>query len=208
MKPKKNAKSTPQRSNSYDRLQTPQFALAPVLPFLTRHRCIWECAAGDGHLTTALRAAGHVVCDTDILTGHDFFTADPPSTRIDGIESPVTCICTNPPYSCKYPWITHCYELKLPFALLMPLETMGAWSAQRLFRKYGIGVLLLNRRVNFHLPTRGWERSSAQFPVAWFCHRLGFDGELRYGVLEKTDDRQLTIFDGGGIPAEIVGGGS
>ena len=59
------------RSNDF---QTPPEALWPLLPYLDRSWYIWECAAGEGQLCTALRQYGYTVLDTDINTGQDFLT--------------------------------------------------------------------------------------------------------------------------------------
>jgi hypothetical protein len=68
-----------------------------------------------------------------------------------------------------------------PWAMLMPLTTLEG-RRQELFRRHGVELLLLDRRVNFETPSGGG--SGAWFPVAWFCWRLLPD-RICYGRLEK-----------------------
>lgn len=177
MKPKQNYKDQPIR----DQCQTPPHAFWPLLRYVDGlshvDLSIWEPACGEGYLLREMeKLFPHKVVGTDILTGTDFFTCAIP--RFD-------VLITNPPFSQKYQWITRCYELGKPWALLMPLETLGAQRAQKEFKNYGMELLVLNRRVNFKMPDKGWE-GSAQFPVAWFTHGLGIGRDIAYADLPKA----------------------
>jgi len=143
-----------------DDFQTPPIALKPLIPYLKKEWVIWECAEGKGNLTKALRELGFKVVGTDIITGHDFLKDDPPE---------FDCIVTNPPYSLRYQFIKRAYELGKPWAMLMTLTTLEG-KRQELFKKYGIELLLLNKRINFETPSG--KGSGAWFPVAWFCWKL------------------------------------
>lgn len=134
---------------------------------------------------TGAEAAGRLVLASEIAQGENFFTYAPASRWAVQV--------TNPPYSSKYHWIERSYALDKPFALLMPLETLGAWSAQRHFRKHGVEVLLLNKRVNFYMPNMGLSGSGANFPVAWFCWRV-LPAPIIYGDIVPRADAQLDLF--------------
>jgi hypothetical protein len=163
----------PKRRTSPDDYQTPPEALAPLLPYLPQGWTIWEPAAGKGYLASALRGAGHRVIASDILTGQDFLRWQP-AEHWDAIV-------TNPPYSLRREFIARCYALGRPWAMLMPLTTLEG-RRQELFRRHGVELLLLDRRVNFETPGGGGR--GAWFPVAWFCWRLLPD-RICYGRLEK-----------------------
>jgi len=108
--------------------QTPAYALNPLLPYLPAHWTIWECAAGEGYLAQALFDSGYKVVRSDILTGQNFFDYRP-AEHIDAIV-------TNPPYNpnqMKANWIRRCYDLGLPWANLMPVETIGSIPVQEMF---------------------------------------------------------------------------
>lgn len=170
MKPKINRAGDPAESKGFDRCNTPPYALDPLLPYLRAEWHVWEPAAGTRNIsrTIAPRVASVYSSDLIDMPPTNFFTWSPP--RFDAIV-------TNPPYSIKFDWLARCYELGKPFALLVPVETIGAKAAQALMEKHGCELLLLNRRVNFEMPNRGFEdesgwKSSAQFPVLWLCWKM------------------------------------
>ena len=146
---------------SSDDFQTPAFALKPLLPYLDKNKIIWECAAGRGNLTNALKNLGYKVVATDILEGKDFLNYKPDSYDI---------ILTNPPYSLKNEFLARAYSFGKPFAFLLPLTFLETQSRQSLFKKYGIEILLLNKRINFE--TQAGKGSGAWFATAWFCWQL------------------------------------
>src|SRR3990167_6197427 len=139
MKPKQNSVN-----NLRDQCQTPPYALDPLLPYLEKYaqECqpIWEPAAGNRLLVQALHNAGHWVKEGEILRGDDFFEYEP-----DWWEVSVT----NPPFSKKYKWLERCYALGKPFALLVPVEILGAVTAQKLMQEHGFEIMFLNNRIDF-----------------------------------------------------------
>jgi len=191
------------RSNEFDRCQTPPYALDPILPYLSG--TVWECAAGEGSLSMALEKLGFKVVASDILRGQDFFRWQPES---------FDCIVTNPPYSSKFEWLERCYQLGKPFALLLPVETVGANKAQRLFEKHGVEVVFMNRRVNFKMPRKGLDGAGAWFPTAWFTHGLGIGQQMTFAKIEYRNDEQMSLFpmahptkravDAGDSPAQLA----
>lgn len=159
----------PKTSGTFDTCQTPPYALDAVLPYVPHHWAIWEPAAGDGLLVDEIQNRGYWVCGSDVdgreFPVWDFFRSGESVERID-------CIITNPPYSVKFEWLARCYELQLPFALLMPVEMLGAAAAQELFDKHGIHVRFVSPRINFKMPRKGWDGKGAQFPTAWYCWNI------------------------------------
>lgn len=178
MKPKINRAGDIAKPSAYDRCQTPAYAVDPLVPWLPTHRTIWEPATGEGNIAATLRKSGRKVVESDILTGHNFFDISRPPCG-----TYFETIVTNPPYSIKYDWLERCYDIGFPFALLLPLETLGAGRAQRLFRVHHTQLIVFDRRVNFKMPgARDWKSSSAQFPTAWFCWRLNLPREINFVV--------------------------
>ena len=161
-KPKNGKTGVPIR----DRFQTPPFAV----DLLYEHEflpgqgpTVLEPAAGEGILANALIAKGCTVITSDIMWGVDFF-----DDSMFPIEYDYDIHITNPPYSLKYGWLKRCYEIGKPFALLMPSDTMFAKTAQELFSKHGIDIILPNRRINFKTPVKKSWGLSAQFHSSWF----------------------------------------
>ena len=150
-----------------DNFYTDPSALWPLLPYLDRKWKIWECACGDEKkplLDWLGDFEGFSAMGTDIRGqgGTDFLTEDP--------SAPWDCIITNPPYSIKDQWIERCYDLGKPFALLMPFTAMEGRERQRLYKKYGLDLLVLPKRVVFTTPSG--KKGGAWFPCAWFTWQI------------------------------------
>lgn len=177
-KPKTNYAAPASGVDQRDLCQTPPYAIDPLLPYISSALHVWEPAYGEGLLTEALYDSGFkTVITGDIQTGENFFEYTPDAWDV---------IVTNPPFSLKYRWLERCYALGKPFALLMPLEVLGAKSAQVLFRQHGINVIFLSDRVDFKMPNLGWDGSGAQFPVAWFCWGLPIAEQMVFADIEEA----------------------
>lgn len=74
-------------------------------------------------------------------------------------------IITNPPYSLKDRFLERCYSFGKFFALLMPLTALEGKKRNTLYRKYGINLLVFDRRVEFLQETKR---------RVWFESRLFF----------------------------------
>lgn len=144
-----------------DLFQTDPVALGPLLPFLRPFKRIWEPAAGKGFLARSLEFEGHEVVSTDIDRGFDFLELK--ARECDAIV-------TNPPYSIKDAWIERCYGIGKPFALLLPYTALEGNRRQALYRRHGVDLLFLPRRVEFTTPSG--KKGGAWFPVAWFTYKI------------------------------------
>ena len=180
MKPKENKGN---KVGTYDECQTPPYALDPLFPYLNPLVTIWECAAGNRILSRALGNKGYNVFSTDINDYGNFFEIE--STQKDYI------IVTNPPYSIKYDWLERCFELDKPFALLLPVETIGSKRAQGMFKNKDVRIIFTTPRVDFLMKYSLWGGSGAQFPTAWFTWKLPLPRELNYIKLNKPKRKDL-----------------
>ena len=168
----------PLKQGNPDDFQTPPEALKPLLPYLNKDWLIWECASGKGNLIKGLNKAGFIhIIGTDILQtpDYDFLRYKPEF---------FDCIITNPPFSLKQEFLARCYQLKKPFALLLPLTTFETRKRQELFEKYGIEVILFDKRINFETPNR-IEKSSSWFATAWFTNWLNIGKQLTFTRLSN-----------------------
>jgi len=170
----RSSKQPPMSKGRPDDFQTPAFALNPLLPYIKKEWIVWECATGTGNLTNELRRLGYAVIDTDILTGQDFLKWQPEN---------YDCIITNPPYSIKQKFLERCYQLKKPFALLLPLTTFETKKRQELFKSYGVQVIFLGNRINFETPSGNG--SGAWFATAWFTNWLNLPKDLMFVDVKK-----------------------
>lgn len=172
MKPKISRKGDEKKPSGYDTCYTPPYALAPLYPYLPKDKIIWESAMGIGHLFYDLLGNDYLARGSDLATtGHNFFEYSPDEWDIQ---------VTNPPYSIKFKWMQRSYDLGKPFALLLPVEAIGAKKTQLMMRKYGYEIMLLQERVDFCMPEKGWEGAGAQFPVMWYCWNL-LPEKIMYG---------------------------
>ena len=167
----------PLKTNSSNDFQTPIEALIPLLPYLKKDWLVWECACGRGNLVKALNEKGFLTVGTDILTEHDFLKWHP--EKFD-------CIVTNPPYSIKQQFLERCYNLKKPFALLLPLTTFETQKRQELFKRHGLEVIFLSKRLNFETPTG--KGSGSWFATAWFTNWMNIGKELNFPQVENQEN--------------------
>ena len=147
-----------------------------------------ECS----HYMTMVRP-GHVHCyhcegdrgvTHSVNYGIDFLT----SPLADAMVSVCDIIITNPPYTIKDAFLKKCYESGKPFALMMPLTALESQARQSLYRKYGLQLVLLNKRVRFETPSgRKGKQSSPWFASAWFTNGLDFLLDLIFEEIEYED---------------------
>lgn len=141
-----------------DDLYTPAYAVYPLLKYLSKDKTCWECTDfGNSMITKVLRENGFEV----ISTGKkDFdFLRDEPYFDFD-------VIITNPPYSLKTQFLKKCYEFGKPFALLLPITALEGKERGKLYRQYGIQLLVFDGRIQFTDKGRCW------FNASWFCWKL------------------------------------
>jgi len=160
-----------------DEIYTPDYALNPLIPFLNKNWKIWECAYGQGHMAKSLENKGFSV----IGKGEDFF-----KSNLD-----CDCIITNPPYSLKGQFIERAFELKKPFAFLLPLTTLEGKFRGNIFMNNQIQLIIPNSRVNFITPNGG---KSSWFATAWFCGNMDLEKDLNFVILKgkkKLEEKNL-----------------
>lgn len=164
-----------QMGGKSDEFMTPKYAIKPLLPYLNKDLTIWECAWGKGHLAKHFEEEGFKVIGDyrDFINGLD-------NTGYD-------IIITNPPYSKKLGFLRRCYEIGKPFALLMPPTTLEGIKRGELFRKYGIQLIIPNKRINFITPSG--KGSGAWFQVVWFCWKLNLPKDLMFVDLDRGNEK-------------------
>jgi len=168
-----------QMNGRSDEFGTPEKAIYPLLPYLKKDWTIWECAWGKGSLAKHFEKFGFkVIGDKSV----DFLGEN------DGYKDTWDCIITNPPYSIKEKFIERCYELGKPFALLMPLTALEGIKRGELFKKYGIQLIIPNRRINFIMPNK---QGRSWFQVAWFCYKLNLPKDLMFVELNTESEDSL-----------------
>ena len=157
-----------------DVFQTPGYAISPLLAHIPKDWIVWESACGKGNLKREFEKQGYKVIGTDINSGHDFRVYEP--DKYD-------CVVTNPPYSIKQEFLSRCYQLGKPFALLLPLTALETRKRQELFESNGVEIVLLDKRINFETPNgRGGD---SWFSTAWFTWGLNIGSTLSFYKLSN-----------------------
>ena len=135
-----------------DELYTPKYAFDILSQYLPKDKTIFECAEGTGQLKSIMVADGF-----NVIGSKDFFN--------DGRKD-FDIIVSNPPYSLKDAFIERCYQIGKPFALLMPINAFEGKKRQEYYKKFGIQVLLPDKRIDFNGKGSPW------FYTAWFCWKI------------------------------------
>lgn len=124
-----------------DELYTPTEAIIPILKYLDKEKIYWECTDfGESNITKVLQKNGFKVIHTS-KNEVDFLK--------DKVNFKFDVIITNPPYSLKNEFLQKCYEYNKPFLLLLPLTALEGKERNELYKKYGIEIIVLNKRINF-----------------------------------------------------------
>lgn len=183
-KPKQNYAGNIGESSRKDRCQTPDYALDPLYEYIKPNWTIWEPARGEGYIEHALRQRDLNVVTGDLLTGQNFFD--------DGSIPPQwDVMVTNPPFSVKYKWMARTYRLGKPFALILPIDNLGAGAAQRLFEHYGFEWIFFDKRIDYGMPNIGFENSHSQFASMWVTYGLNIGRPVTFWKVKKRPQIQM-----------------
>lgn len=164
------------QKEKFDDLYTPYEAIEPLLKHIedkiSKDKIIWEpCDVGQSKITEVFKKQGYKVLSSDIKTGFDFLQDN---------RNDFDVIITNPPYSLKNEFLTKCYEYKKPFLLLLPLTALEGVHRNKLYRKYGISIILLDRRINFMK-----DKKSNWFNTSWFTWGIFENNSLIFEKINK-----------------------
>ena len=151
---------------------TPEEAILILIPYLKEGQMIWDCAFGSGRLAEHFNKHGFNVAG---LMDYDFLKDD--SHTAFNFDM----IITNPPYSLKDKFLKRAFEIGKPFAFLLPTKALGEQRRGDLFRKYGIQLIVPNKRINFEIPSK---KKSPWFHTSWFCYKMDLPGDLNFVELK------------------------
>jgi hypothetical protein len=145
------------KENKSDEYETPFKALNFILPYVPLDATIWDPTNRNGHdnIINFFKEKGFKT----IGTSSDFLTQEPPKT--DNI-----IIITNPPFSLKNEFLKRCYDLSIPFMLLMPLIMLESKKRSELYKKNGLQLLLIPTRIEFV------KKKKITFNCSWFCNKI------------------------------------
>lgn len=150
-----------------DEVYTPKEAILPILKYLDRSLIYWECTDfGGSQITKVLQNNGFKVISTH-KKSFDFLK-DKPNFKYD-------VIITNPPYSLKNEFLERAYSLNKPFLMLLPIHSLEGVARNKLYRKYGLELIVFDKRIKFY-------GKGSWFNASWFCHNI-CDKQLNFEQL-------------------------
>lgn len=160
-----------------DEYYTPVEAVQLILPFIPENvKTIWECTAiKKSRIVEVLRLEGYTVIPSHIDDGKDYLEYEP--------LEPYDITITNPPYSLKQEFLERGFELKKPFMFLLPITTLEGVKRNRLFRKYGIQLIIPDRRFSFKP-----DGSGAWFQTSWFTYGLNLEKDLNFIQIPPSNE--------------------
>lgn len=187
---------------------------------------VFDPAAGTGNIVNALFLAGFIASGMDICGGFEYasyvrtYTRDAQNrlqltSPIDHpecsfIDMPldelkamlkyrgIGMIVMNPPWSKKIQFIERCYEVGLPFAALVPCDTITTEKFALMIRRGAtpkktprrqFSCIYMTPRVNFEMPDNP-KGESANTPTMWYTHRMGLSNNVFTEI-----DRSITEGD-------------
>lgn len=154
---------------------TPDSAFQILEPFLQNNfKAIWDPAAGLDKFPVKdyFEQRGFRVVTTDIALDkeYDFFTHKT-KKRYD-------IIVTTPPYSYRKEFIVRAFDLKKPFAMLVPVSVLESSTIRNLCRDNGLTFLFPAKRTDFTVGDNNTnERSVRNLPYSvWAVYGVpGFE---------------------------------
>lgn len=177
---------TPTVIQGRDLFRTPKYAVDLLIPFIPKDtELIWECAAGDLHITKVLQERGFSVFSSDI-NGKSYninFILDPfPAFLLTNN----TVIITNPPYSLKRRFFDRCIEFDIPFALLIPADYCK-WTIEAI-TVYGCEKIIPTRRIDFIPPFK--IGSGADYHSMWLTRKFNLGQTETFVELSIKDKKE------------------
>jgi len=127
-----------------DEFYTPEYAITPLLKYISQYKTIWcPFDTDDSLFVKIFRKEGFKVINTHISESLDFF-------KIDISDIPCDIIISNPPYSIKYEVFEKLFKLNKPFAMLVGI--VGLFESQKrfnIFKTYDFEIMYFNKRVSY-----------------------------------------------------------
>lgn len=126
-----------------DEFFTPLYAVKPVFKYMRSGAKLWcPFDTEDSWFVKYALSLGFEVVATHINNGQDFFKTEVPA----GTEYMVS----NPPYSCKGEVLQRCFDLKVPFAMLVGV--VGLFESKKrfeMFRDNSFEIMYFDKRVSY-----------------------------------------------------------
>lgn len=152
---------TAENNSKADEMYTPFYCVEPILKYIDKSIIVW-CPFDkpwSAYVKMLIEKGNKVIC-THIDDGKDFFEYEPEEYDV---------IISNPPFSKKDEVLKRLYELKKPFAILLPMNSLQGKARYEYF-KNGIQLLCFDQRIGFHrIDSMDKTIEGSPFASAYFC---------------------------------------
>lgn len=141
---------------------TPYYAVQPIIKYIDKSKTIW-CPFDEewSAYYNSFQEHGYKVIRSCIQEGQNFFTYEPENYDV---------IVSNPPFNIKDKILKRLNELRKPFAILLPLNSLQGDKRYEYCFKNGIQMLAFDARVGFHsLDKMDKPKEGSPFASAYFC---------------------------------------
>lgn len=159
--------------NEKDEYYTPPILVNAILPFIPKHSKVWcPFDTEDSEFVHAFRV-NHNVVYSHIWSGQDFFDYEPESYDY---------IVSNPPFTRKLEVLERLYELRKPFAMVLPLPMLNYQEVGAFFLDKPLQLLIVDKKVSF-------DGNTASFNNSYFCKDI-LPRDLMFAHLENNNSRK------------------
>ena len=144
------------------------------------HKCIWECACGQGHLSEVLKRRGYRVYSSDIVNrGYE-------NTYIinflENINSNLhTDILTNPPYKFAKEFVEKALKTQADgyyTIMFLKIQFLEGQARKSIFEKYPPKYIYVNSsRQTCYINGKMDTKLSSASCYCWFMWEKGYEGE-------------------------------
>lgn len=150
-----------------DEFYTSKSGVLPILEFLKPNSIIWcPFDTRESEYVKVLENAGHRVINTHIWNGEDFLKVETPKN--------IDYIISNPPYSIKEDVFKKLFKLKIPFAMLMGVQSLTIRKFMKLWKEQHLQLIIFENKIFFKQPDIGqnkcYKESGTYFHTYYFCN--------------------------------------
>ena len=147
-------------SNSFkeeDEYYTPRILVEPITKYIKPNSTIWcPFDTNKSEFVKVFKELGHKVINTHIWDGQDFFKINIPQCDY---------IISNPPFTKKLAVLKRLYELKKPFAMILPLTMLNYQEVGEFFLDKELQLLIVDKKVSY-------DGNTASFNSSYYCYNI------------------------------------
>ena len=163
-----------QNATKNDERYTPRYAVEPLLKYVHKDKKIVLPFDTEGsYYYKVFKENDYNVECLHLENGQDFFL-----NMFDEYD----LIISNPPFSIKDQILERLYLINKPFIMLLPLTTLQSGFRTKLFKKYGIDLIVFDKRIGFEV--NGKLNNGNWFASAYFTYKV-LDKQLIFEELNK-----------------------